>query len=102
MSDQCGCKNIPNIHPELQRPRHGNLQSYWTTAKLRKLTVVLDYYEAMETYSRIGLLRGHGNLRSYWTTTKLLKLTVVLDYHEAMQTYSPIGLLRGHGNLQSY
>ncbi len=31
-----------------------NLQSYWTTKKLWKLTVVLDYYEAMETYSRIG------------------------------------------------
>ncbi len=30
-----------------------NLQSYWTTTKLRKLTVVLNYYEAMETYSRI-------------------------------------------------
>ncbi len=36
----------------------GNLQSYWTTTKLLKLTVVLDYYEAMETYSRIGLLRS--------------------------------------------
>jgi hypothetical protein len=33
-----------------------NLQSYWTTAKLWKLTVVLDHYEAMETYSRIELL----------------------------------------------
>ncbi len=31
-----------------------NLQSYWTTKKLWELTVVLDYYEAMETYSRIG------------------------------------------------
>ena len=37
---------------------YGNLQSYWTTVKLRKLTVVLDYCEAMETYSRIGLLRS--------------------------------------------
>ncbi len=36
-----------------------------------KLTVVLDYYGAMETYSRIGLLRSHGNLQSCWTTTKL-------------------------------
>ena len=26
---------------------YGNLQSYWTTTKLWKLTVVLDYYEAM-------------------------------------------------------
>ena len=33
-----------------------SLQSYWTTTKLCKLTVVLDYYEAMQTYSRIGLL----------------------------------------------
>ncbi len=60
-----------------------NLQSYWTSTKLRKLTVVLnyyeamkltvvlDYYEAMETYSRIGLVRSQGNLQSYWTTTKL-------------------------------
>ncbi len=30
-----------------------------------KLTVVLDYYKAMETYSRIGLLRSYGNLQSY-------------------------------------
>ena len=34
---------------------YGNLQSYWTNAKLWKLIVVLDYYEALETYSRIGL-----------------------------------------------
>jgi hypothetical protein len=46
-----------------------------------KLTVVLDYYEAIETYSRIGIRRSYGNLQSYWaTTTKLWKLTVVLDY----------------------
>jgi hypothetical protein len=53
----------------------------------------LDYYEAMETYSRIGLLRSYGNLQSYWTTTKLWKLTVVLNYYEAMETYSRIGLV---------
>jgi hypothetical protein len=63
----------------------GNLQSYWTTTQLWKLTVVLDYYEAMETYSRIGLLRSYGNLKSYWTTTKLWKLTVVLDYNDIMK-----------------
>ncbi len=99
----------------------GNLQSYWSTSNLRKLTVVLDYYavsiattqlwkltvvldyyEAMEKYSLIGLLRSYGNLQSYWTTTKLLKLTVVLDYYEATETYSRIGLLRSYGNLQSY
>ena len=57
-----------------------------------KLTVVLDYCEAMETYSRIGLLQSYGNLQSYWTTTKLWKLTVVLDYYETMETYSRIGL----------
>ncbi len=34
---------------------------------------------ALETYSRIGLVRGYGNLHSYWTSTKLRKLTVVLD-----------------------
>ncbi len=51
-----------------------------------KLTVVLDYYEALETYSGIGLLRSYANLESYWTTTKLCKLTVVLDFYEAMQT----------------
>ncbi len=71
---------------------YGNLQSHWTTTKLWKLTVVLDYYEAMETYSRIGLFRSYGNLQSYWTTTKLWKLTVVLDYNEAMEAYSRIGL----------
>ncbi len=37
----------------------------------RKLTVVLDYYEALEPYSRIGLIRCDRNLQSYWTTTKL-------------------------------
>jgi hypothetical protein len=58
---------------------HGNLQSYWTTAKLLKLIVVLDYYEAMETHSRIGRPRSYGNLQSYWTTAKLWKRTVVLD-----------------------
>jgi hypothetical protein len=91
-----------------------NLQSYWNTTNLKKLTVVLEYYEAietyslldnyeaLETYSRIGLLRSSGNLQSYWTTTKLRKLTVVLDYYEAMETYSRIWLLRSYGNLQSY
>jgi hypothetical protein len=82
-----------------------------------KLTVVLGYYEAMETYSRIGLLRSYRNLQSYWTTTKLwnlqsywtttkpwkltvvldyyeaMELTVVLDWYETMETYSPIGKL---------
>jgi hypothetical protein len=32
-----------------------NLQSYWTIARLRKLTVVLNYCGTMETYSRIGI-----------------------------------------------
>jgi hypothetical protein len=45
----------------------------------------------METYSRIGLLRGYAKLQSFWTTTRLWKLTVVLDYYEAMETYSRIG-----------
>ncbi len=67
-----------------------------------KLTVVSEYYEAMETYSRIGLLRSYGNLQSYWTTRKLWKLTVVLDYYEVGETYSRIGLLRVYGNLLSY
>jgi phosphatidylethanolamine-binding protein (PEBP) family uncharacterized protein len=77
-----------DTHLEL---KGGNPQSYCTTARLRKLTVLLDYYEAMETYSRIGLLRGYENLQSYWTTTKLWKLTVVLDCYEAMETCSGIG-----------
>ncbi len=34
---------------------YGNLQSYWTRAKLLKPTVVLDQGKAMETYSRIEL-----------------------------------------------
>ncbi len=33
----------------------GNLQSYWTTSKL--FTVVLDYREAMDSYSRIEILQ---------------------------------------------
>ena len=33
---------------------YGNLQSYWNTTKILKLTVVLEYHEAIETYSRIG------------------------------------------------
>ncbi len=68
----------------------------------RNLTVVLDYYDAKEPYSRIGLLRSYGTLQSYWTTTKLSKLTVVLDYYEAKETYSLIGLPRSYRNLQSY
>ncbi len=58
-----------------------------------KLTVVLDYYGAIKTYSRIELLRSYRNLQSYWTTTNLLKLTVVLDYYESIETYSRIELL---------
>ncbi len=81
---------------------YGNLQSYWTTTKLWKLTVVLNYYAAVKTYSRIGLLRSSENLKSYWSTTKLLKLTVVLEYYEAVETYSRIGVLRSYVNLQSY
>ena len=50
-----------NNDEEIILTRYGNLRSYWTTTKLWKPTVVLDYYEAMETYSRIGLLRSHGN-----------------------------------------
>ncbi len=37
----------------------------------RKLTVVLDYYEAMETYNRIGLLRSYGNSQSYRNISNL-------------------------------
>ena len=48
---------------------------------VRELTVVLDYYEAKETYSRIGLQRSYGNLQSYWTTAGLRKPTVVLDLY---------------------
>jgi hypothetical protein len=74
---------------------YGNLQSYWTTTKLWKLTVVLYYYKAIETYSRIVLLQSYRNLQSYCTTTKLLELTVVyeameltvvLDYSESRET----------------
>ena len=42
--------------PEVSRNGGFTLQSYWTTTKLRKLAVVLDYYEAMETFGRIELL----------------------------------------------
>ncbi len=37
--------------------RYRNLQSYWTTTMLCKATVVFQYYNAMETYGRIGLLQ---------------------------------------------
>ncbi len=47
---------------------------------LLKLTRILEHCEAMETYSRIGILRSYGNLQSYWTNAKLWKLTVVLEY----------------------
>jgi hypothetical protein len=33
-----------------------NLQSYWTTTNLRKLTVVLGTYKFKETYIRIRLI----------------------------------------------
>ncbi len=65
-----------------------NVQSYLSAARLWKLTVVFEYYEAKETYSRIWVLRGYGNLQSYLSTTKLRKLTVVFEYCEAMETYS--------------
>jgi hypothetical protein len=35
---------------------YSRIGQYWTTMKLRKLTVVLNYYEAIKTYSRIRLL----------------------------------------------
>ncbi len=35
---------------------------------LLKLTVVLDYHNAIETYSRIGKQQCYGNLQLYWTT----------------------------------
>ncbi len=38
--------------------RFRNLQSYLSTTKLRKLTVVFEYYEAKGTYSRIWVLRS--------------------------------------------
>jgi hypothetical protein len=40
----------------------GKLQSYCTTTKLWKLTVVLYYYEALETCSRIDLWSYLGEL----------------------------------------
>jgi hypothetical protein len=89
---------LANLTNELQKYR-------W------KLIVVLDYSEAIDTYSRIGilrsyllntyklvletygrigLLRSYENLQSYWTTSKLWKLTVVLDYFEAILLYNII------------
>jgi hypothetical protein len=52
--------------------RDGNLQSYWTTTKLLKLTVVLVYYETMKTYSRIRLLLGDVNLQSFFSSLRTL------------------------------
>jgi hypothetical protein len=67
-----------------------NLQSYLSTVRLRKITVVFEYCEAIETCSRIWVLRGYGNLQSYLGTTRLWKLTVVFGYYEAKETYSRI------------
>jgi hypothetical protein len=67
----------------------GNLQTYWTTTMTRKLTVVLDYYDDKETYSRIGLLRWQGNLQSYWTTKMARKPTVVLNYQVSSSYHFP-------------
>ena len=48
---------------------YGNLQSYWTTTKLWKLTVVLDYYEAIETYSRKNVYpEGYYKVPPYQST----------------------------------
>jgi hypothetical protein len=49
-----------------------------------KLTVVLDYYEAIETYSRIVLIRSYRILKSYldYYSAKLWKLSVVLAHLE--------------------
>jgi hypothetical protein len=44
-----------------------------------ELTVVLDYYEAMEPKVVLDYYEA-------------MELTVVLDYYEAMETYSRIGL----------
>jgi hypothetical protein len=43
-----------------------NLQSYWTTTKLWKHTIVFDNYYAMETYDRIGPLRSYGTYSRIW------------------------------------
>ncbi len=67
-----------------------------------ELTVVFEYYEAPETYSRIWVPRGYGNIQSYLSTKMLSKHTVVFEYHEAMETYSRIWVLQGFRNLQSY
>ncbi len=65
-------KNItPVRHPvvltmdEEVKLRIGNLQSYWTSTKLSKLTVVLKYRNAIKAYSRIEPPPIYGNLRSY-------------------------------------
>ena len=50
-------------------------KNHKTNPEKWKLTVVLDYYEAMETCSRIGLLRSYGNLQSYFRAA----LTILSD-----------------------
>ena len=52
----------------------GNLQSYLTTTKLWKLTVVLDYYEAMETYSRIWMETMRDYANSHYTIPQVSRL----------------------------
>jgi hypothetical protein len=44
---------IEQLTAGIDKNSEGNLQSYWTTTTLWKLTVILNYYEAMETFSRI-------------------------------------------------
>ncbi len=56
---------------------YGNLQSYWTTAKLCKLTDVLNYYEAMEIYSRIFVLFRRVGSRLAFSISFLLMNSVV-------------------------
>ncbi len=64
----------------------------------------MDYHEAKETYSRIGLLRGYGSLQSYWTTTRLWTLTVVLYYYryEVLESNPDIEDVARQGKLCSF
>jgi hypothetical protein len=74
-------QKYPDIHDLAEYIYPFTINQVW------ELTVVLDYYEAIGIYSRIGLLRSYRNLQSYWTSAKLWKLIVVLDYYDATETY---------------
>ena len=48
-----------------------------------KLTVVLDQYEAMESYSRIGLVQSYGNYSRIGLVRSQENFVVVLEQYDS-------------------